>query len=101
MSALLFTLVLVSQTADVRNTRHNLSAPMVGNTVRAQSETQVCVFCHVPHAASQSRAIWNRDLGYQAGASCAKLGQLPSACGRPLKLSASSAACAGGPSLSS
>ncbi len=66
MSALLFGLVLVSQTADVRNTRHNLSAPMTANTVRAQSETQVCVFCHIPHGAAQSRAIWNRDLGYQA-----------------------------------
>ena len=64
----LLSLVLVGVLgqADVRNTRHNLSATS-SNTVRAQSETQVCVFCHVPHGASQSRAIWNRDLGYQAG----------------------------------
>lgn len=64
----LLSLVLVGVLgqADVRNTRHNLSAT-TANTVRAQSETQVCVFCHVPHGASQSRAIWNRDLGYQAG----------------------------------
>ncbi len=66
MSAVLVLTVWTSLAqADVRNTRHNLSATS-SNTVRATSETQVCVFCHVPHGASQSRAVWNRDLGYQA-----------------------------------
>lgn len=61
MTALLF---LVLAQADVRQTPHNLSASS-SNAVRATSEDQVCVFCHVPHGASQSRAIWNRDLTYQ------------------------------------
>lgn len=66
MSVLLATLVaLPLAQADVRNTRHNLSAAS-GNTVRAQSEQQICAFCHIPHGGSQSRATWNRDLTYQA-----------------------------------
>ena len=65
--ALLATWLVLAQVADVRATRHNLSAGSV-NSVRASAEDQVCVFCHIPHGASQSRAVWNRDLGYQATA---------------------------------
>ncbi len=47
---------------DVRNTRHNLSATGPG-TVHAQSESQVCVFCHTPHAATPGAVpLWNRNL---------------------------------------
>ena len=67
MSALLVTLLLLSQ-ADVRATKHNLSASST-NVVKALTEDQVCIFCHVPHGASQSRATWNRDLGYQLSGS--------------------------------
>jgi len=56
-------LVALAQ-ADVRATKHNLSASSP-NAIRASTEDQVCVFCHVPHGASQSRAVWNRDLSYQ------------------------------------
>jgi len=49
--------------SDVRGTKHNLSASS-GNTVRATSESQVCVFCHTPHGATPGAApIWNRRLG--------------------------------------
>lgn len=64
---LLLTLLVSSQVADVRATKHNLSAGSV-NSIKASAEDQVCVFCHIPHGASQSRAVWNRDLGYQAAA---------------------------------
>jgi len=48
--------------ADVRNTKHNLSVASSG-TVKATSETQVCVFCHTPHAASPGvTPLWNRAL---------------------------------------
>lgn len=48
--------------ADVRNTKHNLSAGGSG-TVKAVSETQVCVFCHTPHAATSGvTPLWNRAL---------------------------------------
>ena len=47
---------------DVRNTKHNLSAGGAG-TVKAVSETQVCVFCHTPHAATSGvTPLWNRAL---------------------------------------
>ncbi|MBI5275350.1 MAG: hypothetical protein HY854_02735 [Burkholderiales bacterium] len=48
---------------DVRNTKHNLSVTGPG-TVKATSETQVCVFCHTPHAAENipKAPLWNRKL---------------------------------------
>jgi hypothetical protein len=49
--------------ADVRNTKHNLSTSGPG-TLKATSETQVCVFCHTPHAAENipKAPLWNRKL---------------------------------------
>ena len=55
--------------SDIRQTRHNLSSTGPGTT-KATSETQVCVFCHTPHGATQSdqsgagvRApLWNRRI---------------------------------------
>ena len=47
---------------DVRNTKHNLSVGGPG-TAKAVSETQVCVFCHTPHAATSGvTPLWNRAL---------------------------------------
>ena len=72
--------------SDVRGTKHNFSAAADGSatpsggkvpvrTVKATSETQVCVFCHTPHEAesitfgSGSTALgaplWNRKLSGQ------------------------------------
>jgi doubled CXXCH motif protein len=49
--------------SDVRNTKHNLSASGPG-TVKATTESQVCVFCHTPHGATTGAApLWNRKLG--------------------------------------
>ena len=50
-------------TNDIANTPHNLSVDGPG-TVRATSETQVCVFCHTPHGATNSPGapLWNRAL---------------------------------------
>jgi len=62
--------------SDVRGTKHNLSAPATyvrngqtlnapaDRTVKATSETQVCVFCHTPHGANTEIAapLWNRAL---------------------------------------
>jgi len=57
--------VLGERIADVRNTRHNLSASGTG-TVKATTETQVCVFCHTPHGATQGvTPLWNRQLSNQ------------------------------------
>jgi predicted CXXCH cytochrome family protein len=47
--------------ASIIDTKHNLSASGVG-TVKALSETQVCVFCHTPHKALSSAPLWNRSM---------------------------------------
>ncbi len=56
--------------ANIANTRHNLSAsnPIPDQpgrpTVKATSESQICVFCHTPHAANAAAPgpLWNRQL---------------------------------------
>ncbi len=63
MIALALALALAAP-PDVRATKHNLSAAST-NAVRAGTVDEVCVFCHTPHGAYQSRPIWNRDLAYQ------------------------------------
>lgn len=45
--------------ASVVETVHNLSASGPGQ-VRAQAETEVCVFCHTPHGGSGDAPLWNR-----------------------------------------
>jgi hypothetical protein len=47
--------------AAIVDTVHNLSVTGPG-TVRAPAVRQLCVFCHTPHRAAQTRALWNRDL---------------------------------------
>ena len=49
-----------SQLTGIRNTRHNLSASS-SNTVRATTESQVCVFCHTPHSSRLDAPLWNRN----------------------------------------
>ncbi len=60
--------------SDIRGTSHNLSAvndgastPSGGSvpnrTVKATTETQICVFCHTPHGATLGpMPLWNRKL---------------------------------------
>ncbi|MFQ5563397.1 MAG: cytochrome c3 family protein [Parvularculaceae bacterium] len=57
------TLALAAPVSDVRNTKHNLSVSGAGD-VRAVSEDEICVFCHTPHAATDSEPtpLWNRSL---------------------------------------
>ena len=57
--------LFAAKVADVRGTKHNLSSTGPG-TVKAVSETQVCVFCHTPHGATAGVApLWNRSLSTQ------------------------------------
>jgi predicted CXXCH cytochrome family protein len=60
---LLFTFYLLPSLAQaaVADTVHNLSATGPG-TIKAPSVAEICVFCHTPHSASTTRALWNRDL---------------------------------------
>lgn len=43
----------------ISNTKHNLSVSGPG-TVKATSETEICIFCHTPHAAAKT-PLWNRN----------------------------------------
>jgi len=51
--------VSLTTEAGVSTTKHNLSVTGPG-TVRAVSETEICVFCHTPHSARPSTPLWNR-----------------------------------------
>lgn len=43
------------------NTKHNMTATAgAPSLVKAQSETDLCKFCHVPHHAQSTAALWNR-----------------------------------------
>ncbi|HEX5393247.1 MAG TPA: cytochrome c3 family protein [Rhodocyclaceae bacterium] len=61
MRWLLAVLLLLAQAAhaDVASTKHNLSISGPG-TIKAASESQICVFCHAPHNSSPSAPLWNR-----------------------------------------
>ena len=43
----------------VVDTVHNLSSSGPGD-IRAESEEQVCIFCHAPHSTGGERPLWNR-----------------------------------------
>ncbi|MCB1888250.1 MAG: hypothetical protein KDH20_11645 [Rhodocyclaceae bacterium] len=68
--------VQAEKVSDIRATKHNFSATAVGRTtgtapsrnVVANSQTEVCVFCHTPHAANTSAPapLWNREIGGSA-----------------------------------
>ena len=47
--------------ARIANTVHNLSAAGPG-AIKAPGVGEICVFCHTPHSASTTRALWNRSL---------------------------------------
>lgn len=64
--ALFFLIALVVATglfASIVNTKHNLSISNTVGTVKATAETEVCVFCHVPHFAQPvGKPLWNRSM---------------------------------------
>jgi predicted CXXCH cytochrome family protein len=45
--------------ANVAITKHNLSISGPGG-IKSTTETEICVFCHVPHNASGAAPLWNR-----------------------------------------
>lgn len=49
----------ISLSASILNTPHNLSVTGTG-AIKAQSEQQVCIFCHTPHSSSPITPLWNR-----------------------------------------
>lgn len=59
----MFILFPVIANAGVANTKHNLSIsnPIPGS-IKAASETQICIFCHTPHNASPAYPLWNHEI---------------------------------------
>jgi len=51
--------VVHAQQMSVFNSPHNLSISGPGN-IRATTEDQVCIFCHVAHHSSPVQPLWNR-----------------------------------------
>jgi predicted CXXCH cytochrome family protein len=51
--------------ADVANTLHNLTPSGPGD-VKNPDPVGLCRFCHTPHRAGQTIALWNRELPAQA-----------------------------------
>ncbi len=45
----------------ILNTKHNLSTAGTG-TIKATSEQEVCVFCHIPHNTQPGKPLWNRSM---------------------------------------
>jgi predicted CXXCH cytochrome family protein len=57
---LLFYCSKILQSQSVVNTVHNLSVTGTG-TIKATSESEVCIFCHTPHNSTPSGPLWNRE----------------------------------------
>ncbi len=61
--------------------RHDLSRTSTA-TIKAVSETRICVFCHTPHKAASTRLLWNKaavvgQRGWATGTTTANGTQLP------------------------
>lgn len=57
--------IVGAQNQSVLDTPHNLSTAGPG-TIRAQTEEEVCIFCHTPHNSSAIAPLWNRDMPIDA-----------------------------------
>ncbi len=63
ISILLFTLSVLYMellSGGIETTKHNLSASGTGS-IKATSESEICIFCHTPHNASPQVPLWNRQ----------------------------------------
>jgi predicted CXXCH cytochrome family protein len=57
---LLLLLPLTVDSQSIVNTVHNLSVSGPG-TIKATSESEICIFCHTPHNSSPVGPLWNRQ----------------------------------------
>jgi len=66
--------------AGVKNSKHDLSASSNAN-IRANSEQEICIFCHTPHNSSPQAPLWNRNSSgqnyqpYSSSSAIASVGQ--------------------------
>lgn len=60
MLTALVVLFAVPAMAAIKDTKHNLGT--TGDfAYKSSNETQICVFCHTPHNATQNIPLWNRS----------------------------------------
>ncbi|MFQ5608111.1 MAG: hypothetical protein ACE5GA_09205, partial [Candidatus Zixiibacteriota bacterium] len=55
-----FTTGALSLGQSITSTKHNLSSSGSG-TIKATTESRVCVFCHAPHRSTGQAPLWNRE----------------------------------------
>jgi predicted CXXCH cytochrome family protein len=60
-AAAILGLVCPPSRAEIANTLHNLT-PSGPGTVKNPEQVGMCRFCHTPHRAGQTTALWNRNL---------------------------------------
>jgi predicted CXXCH cytochrome family protein len=60
-AGLILTLAANASRADIANTLHNLTPDGPGTT-KNPDPVGLCRFCHTPHGAGQTIALWNRSL---------------------------------------
>jgi len=59
ITLLLFCLPQIGGSQTIVSTKHNLSVSGPG-TVKATSESEICIFCHAPHNARPDHPLWNK-----------------------------------------
>jgi predicted CXXCH cytochrome family protein len=57
---LLLSTIVIAQTS-IKDNKHNLSVGSTVSTIKAQSEQEICVFCHTPHNSSTTAQLWNHQ----------------------------------------
>lgn len=62
-AAFIFCVLPSGFAASIVNSKHNLSASGPGE-VKGIAETEICIFCHIPHSASSQAPLWSR---YETG----------------------------------
>ena len=50
----------MAQVGNVSNTKHNFAIGGGSGVYQSTTISQVCIFCHTPHNAGQSRMLWNK-----------------------------------------
>lgn len=58
---LLSVLLVCSGWTGIVNTKHNMSTSG-GGTIKATTEPEVCIFCHIPHQTQRGTPLWNRSM---------------------------------------
>jgi predicted CXXCH cytochrome family protein len=60
LACLAGTAAAASKPGDVVRSKHDLSI-IGGSSVKATTQSEVCVFCHTPHNSNPSRQLWNHQ----------------------------------------